>query len=411
MEHKFKKGDTNYQLSAIPMGGYCKMAGEEPNDDLTGAPDEFYSKSPLRRLSIIFAGPFVNYLFGIFLFIIIMAIGIERPTYTNRVSVMKNITINKKQILSPAVSAGMKEGDSIIKIDGEEITDWTMIRKTLVISGDKDKRAVTIKRGNTVQELKIKPVLDPDTGASVIGVLPHAGNRIADVTKDEPAQKAGLRVNDAIIRINKKKIDNFYDLQEIISKNPDKRISLQALRNGRIMNYNLKVKNIEGKGFIGVSFEQKGTTHIARSKNILHAVSDGFNRANGVVSEVIYGLKLMVSGKIRVLKAVKSPVAIIYYAGKTSEAGLLSFIWFMGYISIALAFFNLLPIPAVDGSYILFFLFELISGKKLNFKVIRVIQYVGLMVLMTLLAFLMLNDFLGFFKGTHTVKGLKGIMA
>jgi len=119
----------------------------------------------------------------------------------------------------------------------------------------------------------------------------------------------------------------------------------------------------------------------------------------------------MVSGKIRVLKAVKSPVAIIYYAGKTSEAGLLSFIWFMGYISIALAFFNLLPIPAVDGSYILFFLFELISGKKLNFKVIRVIQYVGLMVLMTLLAFLMLNDFLGFFKGTHTVKGLKGIMA
>ncbi len=408
---KYKKGDTVYQLGVIPLGGFCKMAGEEPNDELTGAPDEFYSKPPLKRLGIVFAGPFVNYLFGIFIFIIVMAVGIKQPTFTNKIAVMKEITIDNQKITSPAQLSGLVDGDRIIKIDDENISNWTLIRKKIVISGDKKKRKITVKRGKRVLDFKVKPVLDPDTGASLIGILPYINGKIAGVTENGAASKSGLLAGDEIIKINNKKINNFYDVKSIISVKANQRITLQIKRGNQIKTFRLKVKEREGKGFIGVSFNQEGDIYISKSKNVIYAVSDGFKRANKVITEVFYGLKLMVSGKIKVLKAVKSPVAIVYYAGKTTEAGFLSFIWFMGYISIALAFFNLLPIPAVDGSYILFFLFEIISGKELNFKVVRAIQYVGLMVLMGLLFMFMFNDILGLFKGTAEIKGVKGFMS
>lgn len=396
---RIQRGDTVYQIGYIPLGGFCKMAGEEPGDELTGAPDEFYSKSPQKRLGIVFAGPFVNYVFGIILFILVMFIGMKQETSTNKIAVMKKVMINTNEVVSPAAKAGMKTGDHIIKIEDKEIHNWTMIIKTIMMSGDKKKRKITVKRGNRKIDLNVTPIVDPDTGASIIGITPYISNELDQIQLDSPAEKAGLEAGDKIVKINNKRVVYFSDIKDTISKKTNQWISVIVNREGKLKRFRIKTKTINKKGYIGVIFHTDSVQYVQKSDNINTAIKDGFQRGNKVIKNIIYSFKLIFSGKVKVKKAVGSPVAIIYLAGKTAEAGIMSFIWFMGYISVALAFFNLLPIPAVDGSYIIFFLFELISRRKLNFKIIRVIQYVGLILIMGLLMFFVFNDFLKLFNG------------
>ncbi len=396
---KYKKGDTSYQLGYFPLGGYCKMAGDEPDDKLTGAPDEFYSKSPLRRLGIVFAGPFVNYIFGVIIFIIVMGVGMKQTTFSNQIIVMNEIKINNKMIKSPAKESGLKSGDRIIMIEDEKISNWTLILKRITRSGDDKFRKITIKRKGKELNLKVKPVIDPDTGASLIGISPYITTKIAKLQEDGPAQKAGLKVDDTITHIDNKKVNHFTDVKNIVSVKTNQKVNVTVNRKGKSVSRRFKTKNINGKGYIGVVFHSETREYKSKSENLAASIGDGFKRANKVINDIIYSFKLIFSGKVKVRKAVGSPVAIVYFAGKTAEAGFISFLWFMGYISIALAFFNLLPIPAVDGSYIILFLFEIIFRKELNYKIIRVIQYVGLIVLMGLLFFLMFNDIFKFFTG------------
>ena len=157
--------------------------------------------------------------------------------------------------------------------------------------------------------------------------------------------------------------------------------------------YELKTSNIEGKGMIGAGFHLDNKQYVVKSKNFFISIGDGFNQANEKIKQVFYSLKLMISGKVNAKKAIAGPIGIVHIMGKmTNEGGILMFIYIIAIISVMLGVFNLLPIPAIDGSYILIFSFELIFRKKPNYKVIQIVQYVFFLILMGLILLVSIND-------------------
>ncbi len=408
---KYKKGDTVYQLGYIPLGGFCKMAGEEPSDNLTGADWEFYSKSPGQRLIILFAGPFMNYLLGIVLLIIINSVGTYTSTFSTRIDVLKEIKVGNKSITSPAYKYGLKNNDIIVKFNGREVKSWVRLKKYIVTAGDESDIVLTVKRGKKLIDVKIKPVINPDTGASLVGIIPYIGNKIEMVEKGSPADKAKLRPEDIILAVNGKKVNKFLEIKDIVNNYPNKVITLKVKRNKKVFNVRLKTSERDKKGYLGVAFYVKKEVIKNKSKNIFYAVYDSVKQANKMVGDIIYGLKIMFSGKVRVGKAVSGPVKIVYFAGSMAQKyGFLNYLFIVAYISIALAFFNLLPIPAVDGSYILFFLFELISRRKLNYNVLRIIQNVGLGLIILLGVLVIFNDIWSLSNGQASFQQTKSLI-
>ncbi len=394
---KFRKGDTVYQIGYIPMGGYCKLAGEEPVKFRPPAQYEFYSKSSLQRLGIVFAGPFMNYLLGIILFAILFFIGVTHHTYENKIIVLDKIFINGKEVASPAKMAGLKDNDILLKIDGKNVRNWYQIRQEIITAGDNNFKEITVKRKNKILKFKIKPIVMPETGGSVIGIIPWVSNEIELVATNTPAFKAGLKPGDKIIQINNKRISNFKDAKLIIAQNPDKYIKIKVLRNRKILNFRIKPKNINGGGVLGVVFKSKNVEYINKSKNIFKGIYNGFFRANRVIKDVLYSLRVIFTGRVIKRKAVSGPVKIVYATGEAAKkGGIAYFFYIIGFVSIAVAFFNLLPIPAVDGSYILIFLIEFIIRRQISYKVIKILQKVGLVLIAILAVIIIINDIRSF---------------
>ncbi|MDD5066861.1 MAG: RIP metalloprotease RseP [bacterium] len=402
---RYEKNGTLYKIAAVPLGGYCKMAGEEPDDKSTGASDELYSKPPGQRLAIVMAGSVANYIFGLLLLVLILAIGIKQPTYSSRITVLDKITLAKNEIPSPAKTAGLLSGDEIIRINNVSIRNWAMLQKQIYTTGDRDMNLIRIKREGREMDIRIKSAIDPDTGLSVIGVTPFVDNTIKSLVKDGPAMKAGMKPGDRIIRIDRQLIRTFDDLKNYLSRKPGQAVSIKIMRKGIALDFQLTTQNVDGRGFMGAEFSIQEEIYVNKSKNLLYALPDAFKRSLAIYQEIIYGLKLMVSGQIKIRKAVSGPVKIVFFTGETAQrGGLLYALSTLAYISLALAFFNLLPIPAVDGSYVLIFLFEALIKRKLNYNVIKVVQYVSLMLLLGLMVLISINDIYGLFQGSHKIK-------
>ncbi|MBN1897410.1 MAG: RIP metalloprotease RseP [Spirochaetes bacterium] len=390
---KFKGKETVYQIAYFPFGGYCKMAGEEPDEKHKPAPNEFYSKSPLARLSVVLGGPFMNYILGLVIFTIIMFTGSKQITYTNKIMVLDKLEMDNTPITLPAKKAGLQDEDIILKIDGKEVNHWNDLRKEIVTAGDVNFKTLAVKRKGEIINIKIKPIILPQTGQSLIGILPYIGNTIVAVQSNSVAFHAGIRSNDRIVNIQNHKINNLRDLKNILKKQGGKRVLVTILRRGNLINYHVKLSNINGDGFLGVELKADQIEYVKKETNLFSGLYEGFLRSNRVFKDVFYSLRTVVSGRVIKRKALSGPLRIAYVTGEAiQKGGLGSFFYLIGFISIAIGFFNLLPIPAVDGSYILIFLAEWLTGKKISFKVIKSVQRVGLILISILFIVIIFND-------------------
>ena len=200
---KFKRDDTVYQIGYLPFGGYCKLAGEEPESNREPYEYEFYAKSAFKRLIIVFAGPFMNYLSGVIFFIIVLIMGVSFETYSNKILVLNELEFKNKKIISPAKQYGLKDGDEIIEIEKKPIKFYKEITREIISRGDENFVNIKVKRGNKILDLKVKPVIIPEMGLSVIGIIPYISNEIEVVVTNTPAYFKGLKPKDKIIKIYK----------------------------------------------------------------------------------------------------------------------------------------------------------------------------------------------------------------
>jgi regulator of sigma E protease len=386
---------TKIQLGWIPFGGYCKMAGDSPRDDLTGSPDEYYSSPPLKRILVALAGPFFNYAFAAILFIAIIAVGYQINTFSNRILLSRGDTLIPGDV-TPAEKAGLKDGDRIIAINGKETDNWDDITEQIVRNGDKP-ITITVRRGSETLTLNTVPFLDEDTGRGVIGIYPLVEPIVGSVASGEPASRAGFREGDRIISVDGEPIRHHIDFYNAIEGKSGEALHVIVERDGARLPLTLVPEEVDGYASPGLVFKQ--ITVQSPSYPLYIAAGKGLIKSAEAVRDTVRGIALVVSGKIRARSAVAGPAKLIYLSGLIAREGFTYFLRVMSYISIAFFIMNLIPFPALDGSHIVISLYEVVARRKPNIEVIYKIQTFGFIVLIIALIFVTMNDISSLWRG------------
>ena len=386
--------ETRIQVGWIPFGGYCKMAGDSPRDNIKGETGEYYSSPPQRRILVALSGPLFNYLFAALLFIMIIMIGYEINTFPSRIVLADGDDVTLATGSTPAKAAGLRDGDVIIEIDGERIRNWDDVTENIVRNALKPIEIVVDRSGETVTTT-VKPALDKETGRGLIGIHPWVEPVVGEILPDEAAQRAGLRVGDYILSVDGQEIRHHVDFYNALEGKAFQDVELTVEREGSIERIVLMPGKVDEYDSAGLVFKQ--ISYRSERYPFPVSVGMGFLKSGEAVRDTVRGILFVFSGKIRARSAVAGPAKLIYLSGVIAREGFTYFLQVMGYISIAFFIMNLIPFPALDGSHIIIALWELVARKRPNLNIIYRIQTFGFIVLIVALIFITMNDIRSFF--------------
>lgn len=399
---KSKKSGIQYQLSALPFGGYVKMLDErEGNVAEEDLPQAFNRQSPWKRIAIVAAGPLINLVFAIVLFWILFLPSQEQL----------NTRVGKIFPGTPAAAVQMQTGDKITAIDGTPVSTWEKLNYAIVDrAGETGVIQVQVERQGQLQQfsLPIQNFLKDQSKSPLetLGFIPYRPQIPAMVTKlseDGAAIRQGIKEGDKIVAIDGVKMKDWFDVVEIVQASPEKLLKIDVLRNGEIRQLDVmpqgqrdNMGNVIGMlgvqstpGKVTIPDEYKQTIQYNPAQALMMAVDK-----TGQISEMILNsMAKMVRGLIG-LDNLSGPITIAKVAGQSAEMGWQTFISFMALMSISLGILNLLPIPMLDGGHLVYYFIEAIRGKPVSEQ----IQIFGLKIGMVLLGSMMLlalfNDFM-----------------
>lgn len=395
----FSKGETEYRISLIPLGGYVKMLGEnQEEDDIPDAEIQrsFLHKPWWQKVFIAFNGPLFNFIFAVFVLSLTYIIGIK--TYDIQPVVGKNITQDVKKW------SVLQEQDSILTIDGERVESWMDIAQTWS-ENRRELHTVVVDRDNKKLTLEIP---DFDYTVWIDSIRAYVPAVIGKIYYGLPAYKAGLEEGDLILEIQGKQITDWYDLRNIIKKNPQENLQFKIKRDEKIIEKIVKPQqNPEGdakSGVIGIT-QDLNVTHIERF-NLFKSIQYGFLSSTSLIARYYSGLVNLFRNPARMGENMGGPIMIAAMTKQQAESGLSSYFSFMAMVSIILMIMNLLPIPILDGGQIIFAVIEGVAGKPLHQSVQAVLQRIGLAIILMLMIFAFYNDISRFvirkFSGTSS---------
>ena len=389
-----KKSGIQYQLSALPLGGYVKMLDErEENVAEEDLPYAFNRQHPWKRIVIVAAGPLINLIFAILLFWLLFLPSQEQL----------NTRVGKVLADTPAATAQMQAGDKITAIDGTPVTTWEKLNFALVDRvGETGKIQVQAERAGEIKtfSLPIQNFLNDQSQSplDILGFTPYRPQIPAIVSKlseDGAAIRQGMQVGDQIIAIDGVKMNDWYDVVQVVQASPEKLLKVDVLRNNQVQQLEVmpqgkrdNMGNVSGvlgvqsdPGKIVIPEDFKQTIQYSPSEALFMAV----DKTGQLSSMILNSIVKMVRGLIG-LDNLSGPITIAKVAGQSAEMGWQTFISFMALMSVSLGILNLLPIPMLDGGHLVYYFIELIRGKPVSEQ----IQLVGLKIGMVLLGSMML---------------------
>ena len=375
-----KLGETDYCVSAVPLGGYVKVTGQDPTEELTGAEYEFNSKPPWQKMLVVVAGPVMNLVIAYVLIVLSIMLGV--PTLSPVIdTVMPNTS---------AAQAGLQSGDVLVSVNGMPITSSEGVEETL-IKHLNETVILGVTRGKELVKLKLQVPKDLEN----LGINFKIPAVMGIVLPNTPASRAGLILGDEIISINGKPTEGrWQSVSKIIRSGKGEPLTLVIRRNGNLMNFSVtpKYTEMEKAFLIGIT-PNLNTGRVVRFP-FGQALQKGFVVYQNQIYMFFSGLKLIFSGKIPIPEALGGPQSIANIAGQSMQLGITHFLWFVASLSIMLGIANLLPIPIMDGGHILFYAIEWIRGKALTPKTWEISTKFGFAVLVTLMSFVIINDFI-----------------
>lgn len=377
----FRRGETEYRLSLVPLGGYVRLGGEQP-DETTGDPREFLSKPRWQRIFVYLAGPAMNVVLAILLIAVVFMVGASIPNLD--VEPVVGAVLEE----SSAAAAGIEPGDRIVAVDGEEVDTWDRVRFDLMTSVDRPV-VLTIERpgGDEVApgparrfETIVTPEqIEGEAIGDLAGLVPKLLPTITLVEPGSPAEAAGLAIGDQVRTVDGKPVPSTEGFVEYVSARPGQEIRLEVIRGGSAVSVPVVPRDLDGTGKIGVGlgfFQRYGFFHsfVESAKYNWHIVEQTF----AVLGKIF-------SREVSAKSALAGPIEIAAVSGAAARVGFRYLIHLMGFISISIAIVNLLPIPILDGGQILILLVESTMRRDLSFRIKELIAQVGFVVIMLLM--------------------------
>ena len=402
---KKKIGAVEYRLGLFPLGGYCKMRGDNDYEEIWNnqkkgiAPPAgtFFAAHPLKRIFAAFAGPLFNFLFAVILLSFIWGKGIDIHTMENRIVLLSDIDGNSY----PSDKGGLLSGDVIVEINGKKISHYMDIQENIGLNPDKDLPVKVARNGETLQ-LTIHPNLDPN-GSGKIGVYYWAVPKIEATRPGGAAEKAGLKPGDILLSADGKELPYTVAFLKIFRENKPANFSVEYKRDGIISTAELNDVVYSGD-FPDLGIEYPMVRISTPSLSPLGALAAGGREAAKTLVISVKGLGLLFKKGIDYTQTVSGPARITYIMGEVTaggfsesiETGLNSFLNILALISIALCMMNLLPLPILDGGMIILYLTEMIKRRPIHPKAISVFQTAGVVIIVSLMIFAVFNDILFF---------------
>ena len=379
---KIRRGDTEYCVSAIPLGGYVKMAGENPDDPRTGQPDEFLSRTKWERFQILIMGPVMNIALAIVVMAVVLAQGAEVPVYQDQPPVVGAVTAG-----SPAEGAGIRPGDRILSVAGEGVDTWEDLFIAVGTRANRDISIAFLRDGQT-RSVTVRPESDNRFEVGRIGVLPNSNPIISSVIAGEPAEKAGLKGGDIVLAVNGEQMATRDQLIEAISRNAGHEIGLTVKRGDQQLQLRATPEQRGDRGMLGV-YVTEPTRRL--DPNAFEAIQMSIERNiefSGLIFRTLGGLFVGETSPRQLM----GPVAIAQLSGESAEAGWFALFSLMASISLNLGLLNLLPIPVLDGGHILIMAVEGIARRDFSMAVKEKMLLAGFVLLMMLMVTVIYND-------------------
>jgi len=382
---KFRRGDTEYSIGALPLGGYVKMAGDNPDETRLNAPDEFLSKTKWERFQVLIMGPVMNLGLAVILLAVVFYQGAPRLSFEEKPALVGVVEAG-----SPASGAGIQPGDQIVSVSGTEVGTWEHFYNA-VMSRRGEELDLGLLRDGERTSAKLTP-RPPETDSPLeigdIGVLPDVHPHIASIVPGEAAERAGLKTGDVVVSVNGDPITFQTHLKKAISTRPEQEIQIAILRDGTPMTIAATPARRGGEGLLGITMADDvisikpglvGAFAMSVEKNV---------EISGMIFKTVWDLLTLQTSP----KQLMGPVAIAQLSGESAQQGWIALFLLMAQISLNLGLLNLLPIPVLDGGHIFIMSLEGLARRDFSIPMKEKMLFGGFVVLMLLMVTVIYND-------------------
>jgi len=377
----FKKGETDYRVSLIPMGGYVKFSGEDALDGKGLKPHDFMAKKRWERFFVLLMGSVMNILLAIVLMSIINMVGINTPEYQEQKPVIGRIEPG-----SPAERANLKIDDEILSINNKKTMTWADVELAV---GLKPKREITIevKRGEEIFTVELMTESKTRVEVGYAGFSAKILTQVTMVLPHSPAEKGGLEPGDIILAIDGDPV-YIFQFVEIIENNPEKELDFLIERGGGTLNLKLTPR-LEGKiGKLGIYHSWKSFVKIY---GFFSAIVQSVKQNVKLTFLVVNFIKDLITGEAST-RQLGGPIEIASFSYAAFRMGFLAMIGWIAFISLQLGIINLAPIPVLDGGQIFVLILEGIFRRDFSPKIKQILIQIGFAMFIFLIVFVILND-------------------
>jgi len=383
----FERGGTDYRVSILPLGGYVKMAGDDPSAVLTGDPGEFLSHPRWQRFVIVLMGPMMNFALAIVVLAGLYMFHFEKPAYEDQ-----PIVIGAVGAQSAAAAAGLKPGDRVVQFGSIQDPTWQDV-KFKVLTGAGHSIPLEVKRGGEIVHTSLTPHLEGQDGAGAAGWYPYVPLVIDQVEPGEPASAAGLKSGDSILALDGEPLYYWPLVVQKLRDGGGKEVDLTVQRAGKEFQVPVKPVYADAMGLktwrIGVTI--RNTAYVIRKLPLglafEYAVRDNYRN----FLETFDVLGKIVTRRMST-RSLAGPIGIAQVSGEAYRRGISDLLLFVAFISLQLGIINLLPIPVMDGGHIFMLAIEGLMRRDLSLQIKERVTQVGLVLIVLLFVFVMYND-------------------
>lgn len=376
-----QRGETEYRVSTIPLGGYVRLSGENP-EEASSDPRDFLNKPRWQRILVYLAGPAMNVILAIAIFAGLFVVGMEIPNLPDVPAVVGAVEPD-----SSAAQVGIAKGDRILAVNGREVDNWQQVLMALITSQPKSEVRLAMEReGQRMEKVVVPQELQKQGIRDTAGLFPLLRPQITQVIAEGPAEKAGFQAGDEIRTVDGRPISDSRDFVGEIEKHPGQKVSIEIVRDGAPMLLAVTPRNDNGIGKIGVGigiFQKYGPARAL-------AASVRYNIL--IVRETLSILGKVFTREVAAKSAFAGPIEIAKQSGQAARRSFKDLLHLMGFLSISIAFMNLLPIPILDGGQITILAVEEVIRRDLSLQVKEVVSQVGFFMILALMAMVIYFD-------------------